>query len=246
MLAVRVLAMWSSLLDCISLSRLPRLFLEGVTISVTALPVLKLARLTLLGVGVLMRSDSVACCNSSSLESRTAVVSCTAGSVSGEMVSELALLVVGETWVRLYPDLRALSKGFVSGEGIASSPFSTASIVLTESKSKGWSELVRTESGRYACLLAIGEEEAGVSIVPSTVVLLFSFGRSKLVRRAARGEKLSLQDTCLKGRGESKCFRSEDVREGVHDAASKAGAAGADGELAQFQQPILLSLNIIH
>ena len=92
---------------------------------------------------------------------------------------------------------------------------------------------MRTESERYACLLGLGDEEAGVSIVPSTVALLFSFGRSKLLRRAARGEKLSLRDTCLKGRGERKCFCSEDVKEGVHDAASEARAAGADGELAQ-------------
>ena len=46
--------------------------------------------------------------------------------------------------------------------------------------------------------------------------------------RAARGERLSLREPSLDGRGKSRCFRIDDVKEEVRDAASKAGAEGSE------------------
>ena len=107
---------------------------------------------------------------------------------------------------------------------------------------------MRTDNGRY--LLGACVEDRGVVIVPFEVVLLFKLDKGRLwwAPGAPEGEKLSLRDTRLKElkeRGETKCFRIEDVKEGARDMASEAGAGDADSELAQLAR-FSLSLSCIH
>ena len=69
--------------------------------------------------------------------------------------------------------------------------------------------------------------EAGVFMVPLEAVLGLNRDKATL-HREARGDRLDVRGALLGERGESKCFRTEAVKEGARDVASKAGAGSRD------------------
>ena len=144
-LALLVWSLCSSLLACISLSRCPRLFFEGVIIGVVRLLVLRFVTWFVLGVGVLTLSELAASSSEFSWRSSEVDLPERDGFAETEIASELAPLVVGGCCRKSWSGL--LAEVFVAGQGRASSPFCTPSIVLKRSKLKGKRELVRTESG---------------------------------------------------------------------------------------------------